>query len=130
MSKKLIKILPYLFLAILGGSSYFFDMPLFPLIIMMGIALYAIYKIFAIINLSSHRIIILEDGIEYRGIKYHKDNHHFYYTEFIQKFLGFLPIQEDYFFYVTDEEENVVLKINCLLYEQAERDNLLRYTKN
>ena len=130
MGKKTTKILPYLFLVVLGCSSYFFDMPLFSLVIMMGLALYGVYKIFVIINLPSHKIMIQEDCIEYRGIKYHNEKHHFYYTEFTQKFLGFLPIQEDYSFYIMDLEESLVMKINCILYDESERNDLMRLVKN
>lgn len=125
----MIKTIPYVVLVLLGGSSYFFDMPLFPLIIMMGIALYGVYKIFMIINLPTHKIKVLDDGVEYRGIKYEDENHNFYYSEFVQKFLGILPIQEDYYFYIMDENDNLIIKVNCMLYEVSERNELILLTK-
>ncbi len=129
MNKKILKSIPYGFMVILGVSSYFFDMPLMLLFLMMGIALYGVYKIFTIINLPNHKIIIEEDGIEYRGIKYHEAEYCFQYQEFVQKFLGILPIQEDYMFYIYDHEHNLISKIDCILYDLEERNDLIILTK-
>ncbi len=126
MVKKFHKMIPYLVLVVLGMSSYFFDLPLFMSIFIMGITLYAVYKCFTIINLPNKEIIINEDGIEYRGITYSHDLYSFEYSEFMNRFLGLIPLQEDYYFWIFEKNGELVMKINCILYDISVRNELAK----